>query len=331
MKSVKFKVKNIVIMPILLILIGMNCMSFSASADWEKEDGKTYYTDESGEKVTGWQTIDGEKYYFSSDGTMRTGWLKMKSGKKYYLKKDGSMVTGWAKIKNLKYYFDKNGVMATGTKKLGQKIYEFADDGVMIGQYKDCFVELDNKYYAVDKDGNLKKNSVADCIFPDGTSREFYIGKNGYAISTEKKIDGITYVYDEKEGLLEWYYPVEIYYRTIYGEDGYLMTESGMPKDAKGNVGFGYFSAKCKPSYTGYKVEFSAKVKNGMNKIISFSTSAKFYNSKGNAVDERSIFYISDIEPGETYEVDKTLYFDDIISKIMIMEGHASYVGEAKR
>ncbi len=151
-------VKSIVLLPsiLILILVSINCLSFSAFAEWEAKDGKTYYLDESGKKVTGWQTIDDKKYYFASDGTMRTGWLKMKSGKSYYLRSDGSMITGWAKIKGEKYYFDKNGVMATGLKKVSSDTYFLTDSGMLKGWLKYYGV-----YYYFDNDGKMIKNKTS--------------------------------------------------------------------------------------------------------------------------------------------------------------------------
>lgn len=318
MKFEKFKIKSIVIMPILLILICMNCMSLSVSADWEKKDGKTYYTDESGEKVTGWQTIGDKKYYFSSDGTMRTGWIKMKSGKKYYLKKDGSMVTGWAKIKNLKYYFDKNGVMATGNKKLGQKIYDFADDGVLIGQYKDCFVELDNKYYSVDKDGNFEKNTVSKFVFPDGSERIYYIGKNGYAISTEKEIDGITYVFDKKNGVIDSYTKIKLGWDYDKISKNKKIIRSNTP--IEGELSFDSLDAKCRIGTLYYEVEITGIVENRMTIPMGMSLYADFYDEEGYLIENVQICYIKSINKNEDYKIDKTFYLDYIPSKVIITE-----------
>ena len=40
---------------------------------WQNIDGRTYYFDKNGNKVTGEQTIQGAKYNFNSDGTLNTG------------------------------------------------------------------------------------------------------------------------------------------------------------------------------------------------------------------------------------------------------------------
>ena len=40
---------------------------------WQNLDGRTYYFDKNGNKVTGEQTIQGAKYNFNSDGTLNTG------------------------------------------------------------------------------------------------------------------------------------------------------------------------------------------------------------------------------------------------------------------
>jgi hypothetical protein len=90
-------------------------LAVPASADWEKKDGKTYYT-EDGKKATGFEEIDGSTYYFKQA--------------------DGSMATGWLKINGKYYYFSKsNGKMLAGkTYKIDGKTYKFGADGVWDGK-----------------------------------------------------------------------------------------------------------------------------------------------------------------------------------------------------
>ncbi|MEH7347236.1 S8 family serine peptidase, partial [Gottfriedia acidiceleris] len=42
---------------------------------WVVENGKKYYYNSKGVKVTGWATISGKNYYFDKSGVMKTGWL----------------------------------------------------------------------------------------------------------------------------------------------------------------------------------------------------------------------------------------------------------------
>ena len=97
---------------------------------WKEENGKTYYYNKEGQKVTGWQTIEDKKYYFMSDGTMRRGWLSFGSTY-YYMGQDGVMKTGWQTISNKKYYFMQDGTMLRGWQIIANKKYYFMQDGAM--------------------------------------------------------------------------------------------------------------------------------------------------------------------------------------------------------
>jgi hypothetical protein len=90
-------------------------LAVPVSAEWVKEDGKTYWTDEDGAKAKGFEVIDGSTYYFKSA--------------------DGSMATGWMKIGGKYYYFSKSSgkMLAGNTYKIGGKLYKFDKDGVWDG------------------------------------------------------------------------------------------------------------------------------------------------------------------------------------------------------
>lgn len=141
------------------------------TSDWEIIDGKTYYYDSDGKRVTGFNAIDGDTFYFDNNGVMQTGWKKLskkkyyfdkKSGvmtigfkkikkKTYYFSKKGVMQTGWKTISKRKYYFNKKGVMQTGLKKIGKNKYYLLEDGVManIGVYKNYFISYNGKCYKI--------------------------------------------------------------------------------------------------------------------------------------------------------------------------------------
>ncbi len=70
--------------------------------------------DVSGQKepTTGWQEKNGKLYYYNKKGVKVTG-LKKIDGRKYYFNKKGVMQTGLQKIKNKTYYFDGLNGMAT--------------------------------------------------------------------------------------------------------------------------------------------------------------------------------------------------------------------------
>ncbi|WP_394884929.1 hypothetical protein [Clostridium butyricum] len=63
-----------------------------ANAAWYQNENEWYYTNNSGNNVTGWQQIDGNWYYMWSDGSMaKNTWLESNS-KWYYLGNSGAMV-----------------------------------------------------------------------------------------------------------------------------------------------------------------------------------------------------------------------------------------------
>ena len=104
---------------------------FMARSSWRSLNGKTYYFDRFGERVTGWQTINSYRYYFGSDGAQRTGWQTI-GGKTYYFfpktagtNYKGTLATGWQTINGYKYYFGSNGAQRTGWQTISGKTYYF--------------------------------------------------------------------------------------------------------------------------------------------------------------------------------------------------------------
>lgn len=100
------------------------------TSDFIVSNGKSYYFDEEGNKVTGWQTIGGFKYFFDKEGMMHTGWRKTKKGT-YYFQKDGKMTVGWETIKDNTYYFNSKGKMVTGKQIIGKSKCVFRKDGTL--------------------------------------------------------------------------------------------------------------------------------------------------------------------------------------------------------
>lgn len=115
-------------------VVAVNLSAGTASADWHKTDeGKYYYTDADGEKLTGSRKIKGSVYYFDKNGEMHTGWLK-KGKTYYYFGADGKRAKGWTKIGDKQYYFLSNGKMAVGNAVIGGKQYTFSSAGVWDGK-----------------------------------------------------------------------------------------------------------------------------------------------------------------------------------------------------
>lgn len=134
------------------IALSSGTLTFSASAEWHKNEDGYYYTLEDGDRVTGWQKIGSYKYYFGNDGIAVTGFKKIKGntyyfnpekrgrmttgwktigGYRYFFGTDGVMRTGWKTINGNTYYFSSSGKAATGTVKIGGKTYTFNSKGVL--------------------------------------------------------------------------------------------------------------------------------------------------------------------------------------------------------
>ena len=107
----------------------------TAETGWKTIDGKQYYFDENGNKVTKATTIDGVLYKFGNDGVCSgkySGWARTKTGR-YYYKNGVKLKSCWIKSGGKKtYYLLKSGKMATGTVKIGGKKYTFGDNGKLI-------------------------------------------------------------------------------------------------------------------------------------------------------------------------------------------------------
>lgn len=158
---------------------------------WQLIEGKWYYMDGSGVKVTnawiGNYYVDGSgvmatdtwigNYYVDENGVWvpgkqkDVGWIQ--SGEKWwYRHSDGSYtVSNWEKINGQWYYFDSAGWMVTGWIVLGDSWYYMEASGAM---HKGWLEEGGNKYY----------------LNPEANSS----GAEGVMLTGYQKIDG------------EWYY-----------------------------------------------------------------------------------------------------------------------------
>ena len=171
------------------------------TSEFIKTDAGTYYLDEDGYRVYGWQEINGDKYYFStSSGYMRTGratidgvlydfdedgkligevkvgFIKTPEGT-YYLTANGTMLKGWQEIDGATYYFSyENGYMRTGRTRIGGELYDFDEDGKLIGKVQTGFIET-----------------------PEGT---YYLTANGTMLKGWQEIDGATYYFSYENGYM---------------------------------------------------------------------------------------------------------------------------------
>ena len=119
---------------------------------WQNLDGKTYYFDKNGNKVTGEQVIQGAKYNFNSDGTLNTG-----SG---ILGIDVSTWNGnidWNKVKNsgVSYVIIRTGFRGSTQgalvedNKFRQNIQGATNAGLKVGVY--FFSQAVNEVEAVEE------------------------------------------------------------------------------------------------------------------------------------------------------------------------------------
>ncbi len=276
----------------LLLSIGLMACAASTpvSADWVKNNEKTYYEDENGEYLTGWQTIDGSKYYFNKKGVMKTGWVTMTNGNEYYFyKKTGKMATGWATINGDKYYFNKIGVLQHGYVKIKNEIYYFDEDsGYLICKVKDMPVIIDGKIYYCKPNGKLAKG-MTDIVL-SGKKYTLYFGDDYTSQTTTKTINGVTYIFEADKGLVDSYKKVP--YSGYYDKDIKL-------------VDFNIYIKGDKMYWTGYLENLSSIY----NYYICIH--ADFYDSKGNVLETEHIMVLCDnLKAGQRYRIDNYLYID---------------------
>ena len=181
------------------------------TSTWKQEDGKWYYYDKNGEKVTGWQNL-GAWYYFDSQGVMQTGWIQdgsswyyLKSsgamatgwvqdgGKWYYMGPSGAMVTGWVKDGNNWYFMGPSGAMTTGWLKYKNTWYYLNESGAMVTGWK----QLSGKWYYFESSGAMKTGWL------ESGGKKYYLTESGAMATGTIKIDGKTYKFDASGALIE--------------------------------------------------------------------------------------------------------------------------------
>lgn len=230
---------------LLLLLTVM--LAVPACADWaqNKKGTKIWYTDSTGQKVTGLQKIGSRTYYFDKTGLLQTGWIRTEEGLRYYEKegkagkKLGSMLhSGIQTVGKYRYGFGADGVVLQGLNKVGKAWYFFNTSqkaGKAGRMLTDRFVNLAggvrayfrengkraykrwvrNKKYYIDESGNLLRSAVA----PGG-----YLvnakGKVTKKLSTGFfKLSGKTYFYKKNKVLKNKVFRYKGYYYYV-DQDG---------------------------------------------------------------------------------------------------------------
>ena len=133
-----------------------------------EKDGKWYYVNDKGDKLTGAQTVDFVNVYFYDDGiqvkgdfapnghyydkdsgALVTNRYVEKDGKWYYVNDKGDKLIGAQTIDGVEVYFDKDGVQAKGIFANADHFYD-KNTGAAV---RDQIVEVDGKRYYVGPDG----------------------------------------------------------------------------------------------------------------------------------------------------------------------------------
>lgn len=145
-------------------------------------EGKVrYFYSKSCAMARGWLTNSkNERRYFATssklakDGVMATKFATIDKKTYYFYAKSGKMAVGWVTNtkKGYKYYFDTtSGVMATGIVTINGVKYEFADDGILIGEYGGMPPTTTNGQKTI-------KNYLLGALLPVG--KVLYIWGGGY-------------------------------------------------------------------------------------------------------------------------------------------------------
>lgn len=293
----------------LLILLTL-MLAVPTCADWaqNKKGTKIWYTDSTGQKVTGLQKIGSYTYCFDETGLLQTGWIRTEEGLRYFDKegkagkKLGSMLhSGIRTVGKYRYGFDGNGVVLKGLNKIGNAWYCFNTSG-QTGKagrmLTDKFVNLadgtrayfrengkrafkrwvrDKKYY-IDATGNLLRSSVA----PGG----YLVNAKGKVVkklSTEFfKMGGKTYFYKKNKILKNKVFRYDGYYYYV-DQDGirrkgwinwkghrYYFGKKGRAATGKVKIGgvFYTFTSKGRLDEDGGSYSTGTKAKTGKASIL---------------------------------------------------------------
>lgn len=109
------------------------CMVVLLGVPFAKEvKAFTRYYEEDG---YGWNLQNGKWYYLNENGSKITGWLFDEENNWYLLDTDGAMLTGWQTVGSNTYYFrPDNGTRLTGTQIIDGETYSFSDSGKLISE-----------------------------------------------------------------------------------------------------------------------------------------------------------------------------------------------------
>ncbi len=137
---------------------------------WQEENGKKFYYNANGQKVSGWQKIGAAWYWFAADGSMGQNiWVK-DQGKWYYLKADGVMAANQWITDQGTYWVNGSGIMVSNNwiQVKGSWYYLLGDGRRAENRW---VYARDKKWYYLGKGGVMLTNTTT----PDGCR----VDKNG--------------------------------------------------------------------------------------------------------------------------------------------------------
>ena len=137
---------------------------------WQEENGKKFYYNANGQKVSGWQKIGTAWYWFAADGSMgKNLWVK-DYGSWYYLKADGVMATNqWVNDQG-NYWVNGSGIMVSNNWiQVSGSWYYLRGNGLRAENQ--WIYARDKKWYYLGKGGVMLANTTT----PDGCK----VDKNG--------------------------------------------------------------------------------------------------------------------------------------------------------
>ncbi|MCI7805206.1 MAG: hypothetical protein MR503_09075 [Oscillospiraceae bacterium] len=176
------------------------------SSGWEySDDGKVYYYDTDGNKLTGLQEIDGKTYYFAPNGAVKNGWFDIDGVRMFFDLDTGENLTGWIDYMDGKFYADPVNGKLTGLQSIDDKLYVFDEYGIL----QTGWFEYDGSKYFSSEDGVVY---TGECEI-DGV--KYIFSPNGRFQSGWQTIDGlrIFYDYDTAAPLYGWiHYNGLVYY-----------------------------------------------------------------------------------------------------------------------
>lgn len=150
------------------------------------ENSKTYYYDNTGEKLTGYCEIDGENYLFAPNGALKYGWFDVQGVRKFFDLETGVQINGWVYYMNEYFYADSTLGKLSGIQEIDGNTYYFDEDGSLF----DGWFEYDgSKYYSTQETGIYK----GECMINDTI---YLFSQTGRFQSGWQTVDGMRIFYD---------------------------------------------------------------------------------------------------------------------------------------